>query len=77
MGYKFKNIRVIDFIKTISILKGSSLRKLISRLAQSKNYSNCYSGFYNKLKNETIKFTEVADIADELGYEIVFHEIEN
>ena len=70
MEYKFDNIKIIDFIKTLTIYKGLSLRKLVSRIAQSKNTSDCYS----KLKKETIKFSEVADVAETLGYEIIFRE---
>ncbi|MCM1338386.1 MAG: hypothetical protein NC191_01800 [Muribaculaceae bacterium] len=77
MEYKFENIKIIDFIKTLTIYKGLSLRKLVTRVASAKNVSDCYSNFYAKLKNETIKFSEVADVAETLGYEIVFREKKN
>ncbi len=74
MDYKFEEIKIIDFIKTLAIYKGTSLRKLITKLAINKNTSDCYSNFYAKLKKETIKFSEVADIAETLGYEIIFRD---
>lgn len=74
MDYKFDNIKIIDFVKTLTVYKGTSLRKLIAKLAQQKNISYCYSNFYAKLKKETIKFSEIADIAETLGYEIIFRE---
>lgn len=74
MDYKFEDIKIIDFIKTLAIYKGTSLRKLITKLAINKNTSDCYSNFYAKLKKETIKFSEVADIAETLGYEIIFRD---
>ncbi len=74
MDYKFEEIKIIDFIKTLAIYKGTSLRKLIAKLAINKNTSDCYSNFYAKLKKETIKFSEVADIAETLGYEIIFRD---
>jgi len=74
MEYKFENIKIIDFIKTITIYKGQSLRKLIAKVAEVNNTSDCYSNFYAKLKNETIKFREVSEIAQTLGYEIIFRE---
>lgn len=74
MDYKFEEIKIIDFIKTLAIYKGTSLRKLITKLAINKNSSDCYSNFYAKLKKETIKFSEVADIAETLGYEIIFRD---
>lgn len=74
MDYKFENIKIIDFIKTLTIYKGLSLRKLIFKLSEQKNTSDCYSNFYSKLKKETIKFSEISNIADILGYEIIFRE---
>ena len=74
MEYKFEKIKIIDFIKTLVIYKGLSLRKLIYKLAENDKASNCYSNFYAKLKKETIKFSEIIDIADTLGYEIIFRE---
>ena len=75
MDYKFEKIKIIDFIKTLSVYKGMSLRKLLAKLWENeKTKSDCYSNFYSKLKNETIKFTEVCDIANVLGYDIIFRE---
>lgn len=75
MDYKFENISLLDFVKTLSIFKGTTLRKLLAKLSATKDYSNCYSGFYNKLKNNTLKFKEMNDIAEILGYEIILREI--
>lgn len=76
MDYKFENISILDFIKTLSAYKGVSLRKLLAKLSDESDYSNCYPGFYNKLKNSTVKFKEMNDIAKILGYEIIFKDIE-
>lgn len=75
MDYKFENIELLDFVKTLCAYKGSSLRKLLLKLYESEKYSNCYPGFYNKLKNNTLKFREINDIAKVLGYEIIFRDI--
>ncbi len=75
MDYKFENVKLIDFIKTISAYKGFSLRKLLARLNENSDYSPCYPSFYNKLKNNTLKFKEISDIANILGYEIIFRDI--
>ena len=48
------------------------MRKLLERLHKNKNWSNCYAGFYNKLKNRTLKYSEMTEIAEELGYTIFF-----
>ena len=77
MDYRFENIKIIDFVKTLATYKGMSLRKLVNKLADQNKASDCYSNFYNKLKNGTIKFSEIKDISDILGYEIIFKETKN
>jgi hypothetical protein len=74
MDYKFENLKIIDFIKLLTVYKGTSLRKLVAKLGEKEGTSACYSNFYSKLKKETIRFTEVVSIADTLGYEIYFKE---
>ncbi len=75
MDYKFRDMPLINFIKTLTIYRGMSLRKLLQKLHDEKGYSNSYSGFYNKLKNQTLKFSEVYDIAESLEYEIILKDI--
>jgi len=75
MDYKFDNISVMNFIKILTTCRGLSLRKLIAKLSKERGFSDCYPSFYTKLKNGTIKFSEIKDIADTLGYEIVFKDI--
>lgn len=77
MDYKFENISIMDFIKTLSIYKGANLRKVLQCLVEERQYSRAYANFYNKLKNNTIKFSEIVDIADTLGYEIIFRDKNN
>ncbi len=74
MDYKFENISLLDFIKTLSAYKGTTIRKLLKKLCSDKDYSASYSGFYNKLKFDTLRFKEMNDIAQALGYEIILRE---
>lgn len=74
MDYKFKNIQLLDFVKTICAYKGISIRKLLMLMNKNDNFSIYYPSFYNKLKNNTLKFKEMADIANALGYEIILRE---
>ena len=75
MDYKFDKMPLINFIKTLTIYRGMSLRKLLKKLHEEKGYSSSYSRFYNKLKNQTLKFSEVYDIAESLEYEIILKDI--
>lgn len=77
MDYKYEKIPLLDFIKTLTIYRGLTLRKLLKKLHEEKGYSNSYSGFYNKLKKQNIKFTEINDISEMLGYEIIFKDLNN
>lgn len=72
MDYKIEKIPLLDFVKMLTAYKGLNLKKLLQLLHSNKNFSNAYAGFYNKLKNNTLKFSEMNDIAEELGYEIIF-----
>ena len=65
----------MQFVKTLAIYRGLSLRKMLELLSKEKNFNNCYPSFYNKLKNNTLKFSEIDKIADFLGYEIIFKDI--
>ena len=77
MDYKFEDIPLIDFVKMMTVYRGLTLRKLLLKLHTTKGYSSAYAGFYNKLKNRTLKFDEMKDIADTLGYEIIFKDNKN
>ena len=75
MDYKFEDITLLDFVKTLSAYKGTTLRKLLKKLVSEKDYSKSYSGFYNKFKYDTLKFKEMNDIAQSLGYEIILRDV--
>lgn len=75
MDYKYEDIPLLDFIKTLTIYRGLTLRKLLKKLHEEKGYSNSYAGFYNKLKNQTLKFNELKDITNTLGYDIIFRDL--
>ena len=74
MEYEFKNIKLLDTVKTMCAYRGTSMRKLLNKLSSEKGWSNCYPSFYYKLKNKTLKHTEMAELADTLGYEIIFRD---
>lgn len=74
MDYRYKNMKLLDFVKTLTIYRGLTLRKLLKRLHEEKGYSNSYSGFYNKLKTQTLRFSEICDIAEFLEYDIVLQD---
>ena len=75
MEYKFENMTLLDSVKTLCAYKGTSLRRILKKLSEQHNFSNCYPSFYNKLKNNTLKVRELNDIASVLGCEIVIKDL--
>ena len=66
---------LLDSIKTLCAYKGTSLRRILKKLSEQHDFSDCYPGFYNKLKNNTLKFREMRDIVSVLGCEIVIKDL--
>lgn len=63
---------ILEFISNLAKSERYSLRALNSAL-NTKNDKNVFNEvFHRKLKNKTIKYTEMEEIADLLGYEIVW-----
>lgn len=59
-----------DEIKANIVRKGYSMRQLALLLSSKLNKSVTVQNLSNKLSNETIKYKEILQIADVLGYEI-------
>lgn len=58
--------RTKDIVKYYIKKHDREMQEFAEKLGMSKQ------GFTNKLTNETIKYTEVEKIADELGYKLVW-----
>lgn len=71
MAYKTKNR-----IKSLIELEGTTMSELVEKLADEYQWSDSLSNFSRKLSSDTIRFKEVQDVADALGYEIQFIKIE-
>lgn len=62
-------------IKTIIFQKGTTLKEVCTHLEHPKNEKVNPNNITNKLRRKTIKFTEVEDILNILGYH--FELVEN
>jgi len=71
MAYKTKNR-----IKALIELEETTMSELVEKLADEYQWSYSLSNFSRKLSSDTIRFKEVQDVADALGYEIQFIKIE-
>lgn len=65
-------MEMIDFIKEKAKDERYSLRSLNEALNDKFDKETRYEVFYRKLKNQAAKYTEMEEIADLLGYEIVW-----
>ena len=59
-------------IKSNIVREGLSMREVLDRLAVTHKWSGSLSNFSAKLQRGTLRYSEAADIADVLGYEIVW-----
>jgi hypothetical protein len=68
-----KNLSLKDEIKSLIVKNGMSMSEVIKEL--NKKYSHDYSlqNFSNKLSRGSIKYKEVEEILDILGYNIAWN----
>ena len=64
------NIR--NEIKAQIIRAGFSMQELVDRLADEYDWSDSVSNLSAKLQRESIRYKEVVELADVLGYDIVW-----
>ena len=63
------NIR--NFIKFLTVLEGKTLTRLKVDINHNYNKTDSLENLTNKLRNKTVKVTELIEIFETLGYEIV------
>ncbi len=63
-----------DELKSYIVKAGFSMRKLADQLTQKTGKSVTVQNISNKFSKETIRYKEVLEIADVLGYEIIWKE---
>ncbi len=67
-----KNYRIKERIKTLFVWRDVSLTGVVKKLNKIKQKETSVSNLSHKLSHETIKFKEVLEICDILGYEVTF-----
>ena len=64
------NIR--NEIKAQIVRAGFSMQELVDRLSDEYDWSDSVSNLSAKLQRESIRYKEVVELADVLGYDIVW-----
>ncbi len=59
-------------IKAQIIRVGFTMQELVDRLAEEYDWSDSVSNLSAKLQRESIRYKEVVELADVLGYDIVW-----
>ncbi len=59
-------------IKSYIVREGLSMREVLERLSITHKWSRSLSNFSSKLQRGTLRYSEAEDIAEVLGYEIVW-----
>ena len=64
------NIR--NEIKSLIVREGVTMSEVVRRLAAIHDWSASVPNFSDKLKRGTLRYSEALDVADVLGYQIVW-----
>lgn len=67
-------INIYEEVKILLWRNNLSMRKLAAKLRELGMNIPANSGLSNKFNNKTIRFNEVQDILDYLGYELIIKE---
>ena len=59
-------------IKSQIVRAGFTMQELVDRLAEEYGWSDSVSNLSAKLQRESIRYKEVVELADVLGYDIVW-----
>ena len=59
-------------IKSYIVRTGCTMQEVVDLLADEHGWSDSVSNLSNKLQRESLRYTEAIQLADALGYEIVW-----
>ena len=63
-------------IKAIIVREGLSMGEVVRRLAVMHDWSASIPNFSQKLKRETLRYSEALELADAIGYELIWRKKE-
>ena len=69
--YKLETENLKEQIKYLSALQGITMSKLRDEVNSKFNKTDSVRNLGNKLRNKTFRVSELAEILDILGYEII------
>lgn len=70
-------MNVKNEIKSMIVRSGLTMRQVVDMLSDEYGWSDSISNFSNKLSRGSLRYSEAIQIADVLGYEIVWKKRRN
>ena len=64
-------------IKSYIVRSGYTMQEVVDRLSEDYGWSDSVSNLSNKLQRESLRYVEAVQLADVLGYEIVWQRKES
>ena len=59
-------------IKSYIVRSGYTMQEVVDRLSEDYGWSDSVSNLSNKLQRESLRYVEAVQLADALGYELVW-----
>ena len=59
-------------IKSYIVRSGYTMQEVVDRLSDDYGWSDCVSNLSNKLQRESLRYVEAVQLADALGYDLVW-----
>ena len=59
-------------IKSQIVRAGFTMQEVVDRLAEEHDWSDSVSNLSNKLQRESLRYVEAVQLADALGYDLVW-----
>ena len=71
--FKLEQENIKEQIKYLASMQGITMLKLKEKVNKKYNKNDSIRNLGNKLRNKTFRVSELAEIADILGYDIFLH----
>ena len=59
-------------IKSYIVRSGCTMQEIVDQLCDEHGWSDSVSNFSNKLQRESLRYVEAVQLADALGYDLVW-----
>ena len=65
-------MQIRNEIKSVIVREGKTMDEVVNRLAEDYGWSRSVPNFSGKLSRGSLRYTEALELADSLGYDIIW-----